>query len=345
MTTPQETTAMPISWGISDAAARLHAEATVCDMTLPLRTPGDPKIQAQLPRELLKAGFNFVSFTVATDDEDTVGALRALSQTRAFFQAQSDCCMLADSVEDVVKAKALGKLAAGVHFQGTVPIGRDLGMVDVFYKLGIRHMLMAYNQKNFVADGCHELGAGGLSRFGREVVSEMNRVGMFVDVAHTGYQASMETIEYSDRPVIVSHGNVWSLHQHPRCYRDDQIKAIARSGGVIGLTGLSIFIGDDSASVESYVNQIDYVTQLVGPRHVGFGFDYVFDIGALTSLAATMANKWPADGGYTRSDVKQVEPRDVPRITQMLLDRGYPEDAVRAIIGENWMRLMREVWK
>ena len=114
---------------------------------------------------------------------------------------------------------------------------------------------------------------------------------------------------------------------------------------MIGLTGLSIFTGDQSASVESYVDQIDYVVRLVGPQHVGFGFDYVFDLPALTSFAATMSDRWPSDGGYTRSDVKQIEIADVPRITQTLLDRGHTEGDVRLILGGNWLRLMRQIWK
>src|SRR3546814_1967259 len=90
-----------------------------------------------------------------------------IAETRVFVAAQSETCILVDSVADVMRAKAEGKLAIGLHFQGTVPIGRNLDLVDAFYKLGVRHMLMAYNQKNFVADGCHEIGGTGLSRFGR----------------------------------------------------------------------------------------------------------------------------------------------------------------------------------
>ena len=171
-------------------------------------------------------------------------------------------------------------------------MGRNLDLVEVFYKLCIRHMLMAYNQKNLVADGCHELTDAGISRFGHELVAEMNRVGMFVDVAHTGYQSSMEVIEPSQSPVICSHGNIQALWRHARCYRDDQIQAIAASGGVFGLTGLGIFMGDNDASVARYVEQIDYVVQLVGPRHVGFGFDYMYDCLPFRS----MRRKWPVNG-------------------------------------------------
>ena len=330
---------------LSEKSALLHHDAMVCDMTLPFRTPGDPKLASELPRRLLDAGFNFVSFTIAGDESDTIGAIHALKEYRAFFLAKADHCILVDRYEDVLRAKAEGKLAVGMHFQGTVPVGRDAGLVEIFYKLGIRHMLMAYNQKNFVADGCHELGGSGLSRFGRELVTEMNRVGMFVDVAHTSYNASMEVIEFSDKPVIVSHGNIWGIHQHPRCYRDDQIKAVAAGGGVIGLTGLSIFTGDEDASVEKYVDQIEYVVQLVGPDHVGFGFDYVFDLPALIAYATNLGDRWPSEGGYSRPDIRQIQLNDVPKITESLLHRGYSEDHVRLVIGGNWLRLMQQVWK
>jgi membrane dipeptidase len=325
-------------------AAALLKQALVFDMTLPLRTPGDPALKAAIPRRLVDAGFDFVSVTVAGDEEDTLAAVRAIGRDREFFRAQPDT-VLVDTVDDIFAAKAQGKLAVGFHFQGSVPVGRDLTMVDLFYKLGVRHMLMAYNQKNFVADGCHELGDGGLSRFGRDLVSEMIRVGMMVDVAHTGYRASMDVLEYSDRPVIVSHGNVWALHQHPRCYRDDQLRALARSGGVIGLTGLSIFTGDDAATVDKYVDQIEYVIQLAGPDHVGLGMDYVYDLQALIAFSRGAGNRWPAEGGYGRPDVRQLEPEDIRNVTRALLARGHAEDDVRKFLGGNWLRVMRSVWR
>ncbi len=317
----------------------------VADMTLPLRGPGSATLQDALLARFLKAGFNFTSITVGGDDLDAMGAIKSIAKYRAFVLAKPDICVLVDGIDDIILAKAAGKIAVSFHFQGTVPVGRDLSLVDIFYKLGIRHMLMAYNQKNFVADGCHEIGGGGLSRFGRELVTEMNRVGMFVDVAHTSYAASMEVIEHSNHPVIVSHGNVWALHQHPRCYRDDQIKAIAASGGVIGLTGLSLFIGNEERLVESYVRQIDYVAQLVGVQHVGLGFDYVYDMPALLGMIRGMESKWPAEGGYNRTHIAQVEPESIGDITEELIRKGYREQDVRAIMGENWLRLMRQIWK
>jgi membrane dipeptidase len=336
-------------WQVSERAKELHSDAFVADMTLPINLVnapgGDLERMRKLPLALHRAGFSFVSFTVAGDDCDTVEAVRKIAHYRKFFLEHSDICVLVDNVTDVVRAKSSGKLAVGFHFQGCDPVGRDLNLVDLFYKLGIRHMLLAYNWRNFVAEGCHELGEGGLSRFGRELITEMNRIGMFVDVAHTGYRATMEAMEFSDRPVIVSHGNVWALNKHPRCYKDDQIKGIARTGGVLGLTGVSVLSGDEEASVDGYVRQIDYVAQLVGPEHVGFGFDYVYDFPALTRYILSKAERFPTGNGYQRTDIRQIETADVPRITDALLNRGYSEHDIRLVLGENWLRLMRTVWK
>ncbi|MEQ8347051.1 MAG: membrane dipeptidase [Sneathiellaceae bacterium] len=332
-------------WGVSERAAKLQREAFVCDMTSPWSAPGDPDLQAALPGRMKRAGFDFMTLTVGTDDHDPATALAEVARNRRFILSRPDELVLALRADDIPRARAEGKLAVGLHFQGTTPVARNLDLVEAFHALGIRHMLMAYNQKNFVADGCHELTDCGISRFGRSLIAEMERVGMFVDVAHTGYRSSLETIDAATGPVICSHGNVWARFEHPRAYRDDQIKAIAATGGAIGITGLGIFMGNNDASLETYVAQIDHVAQLVGPEHVGFGFDYIYDVPALVAISAKLGTKWPKGYGYDNTEINQVEPEMAPRITEALLGRGYDEAAVGNIIGGNWLRLIRQVWK
>src|SRR5690606_16000592 len=162
-------------------------------------------------------------------------------------------------------------LAIVFHFQGTNPFGRDLGMVEVFYRLGIRHALMAYNQKNAVGDGCHERTDGGLTRFGLALVREMNRVGMLVDCSHSGYRTTMDA---SEAPVTCSPPNARALADPQRTSRDDQAKACAATGGVIGVNGIGIFLGGNEVSADALFRHIDYFVQLVGPQHVGLGLDY-----------------------------------------------------------------------
>lgn len=329
------------------AARQLLRQNVVCDMTLPtIDIPGaNVGLKAATYARFAAAGFSFVSITIAVDDADLADTIRLIARERRFFEARPDDYIMVETVADIERARHEGKLAVGFHFQGTGPVGRNLDLVALYYKLGIRHMLMAYNQKNLVGNGCHELSDDGLSRFGHSLIAEMNRVGMLVDVAHCGYRTSMQTIEASAAPVIVSHGNVAAIFEHPRCYRDDQIRAVAASRGVIGLTGLGIFMGDNDASVSTYVRSLDHVAQLVGPDHVGFGFDYIYDMPALVAFSKTMADRFPKEGGYTRDDAAQLEPEQVIEIVQELSRLGYSDGDIGKIVGGNWLRIMGEVWK
>lgn len=329
---------------MSDRTSRLIAEALPCDMTLPWSgEPGDQGLRETLPARYLAAGWGFVSLTITTDDEDMATTIRTIAAERRAIEARDDCILI-DSVDDILRARQEGKIALSMHFQGSRPVERDLALVGLYYKLGIRHLLMAYNQKNFVADGCHELGDGGLSRFGHALIAEMNRVGMIVDVAHTGYRSSMDAIAASSAPVIVSHGNLKVFNDHPRCYTDEQIRAIAASGGVFGLTGLGVFLGGNDSSTPAFVRQIDHVVQLVGPEHVGFGLDYVFDMPALEELVLKSGDKWP-QGAYTTRGIQQIEPERLPEIVDALVALGYGDADILAILGANWLRVCRAVWR
>jgi membrane dipeptidase len=331
---------------MDDRTAAIIDRAIACDMTLPWPSPpgGDPALHAAVPERYRSSGWSYASVTL-TGDDDMVTAIRLIAAYRRTIEALSDTCILAESVDDIRRAKREGKLALGLHFQGSLPVERDLNLVGLYYKLGIRHMLMVYNHKNFVADGCHELGDGGLSQFGHELVAEMNRVGMLVDVAHTGYRSSMDTIAASTAPVIVSHGNLKAFNDHPRCYTDEQVRAIAASGGVFGLTGMGIFLGGNDSSTPALVRQIDHIAQLVGPAHVGFGLDYIYDMPALEALVAQHADNFPKDGGYATPGIQQVEPERLPAIVDALLAMNYAEADIAAVIGGNWLRVCGQVWR
>jgi len=330
-------------WGIPAAVADLHADALVWDMTLPIITPGTPERKAGLFSRAAAAGVDFLSITLAIDGMDFRAAAQQVAIHRGFVAEQSDACALVDSTQGVLEARGADKLAVGFHFQGTAPFEDELAWVDLYYQLGIRHALMAYNEQNRVGCGCHVAEDSGLTDFGRQLIAEMNRVGMLVDCAHTGYRTSMEAIEASTSPAIISHTNVRALGDHPRCVRDDQIQACAATGGVLGITGLSVFLGEGGATPQRLVDHIDYVAQLVGPQHVGLGLDYVYDLATFEFFVARMPERYPPEEGY--SDMAQLELEDIPRITAELLRRGYAEKEIRGILGENWLRVCGEVWK
>jgi len=330
-------------WNVSADAAELHRDALVWDMTLPILTPGRPEPKADLFERCARSGFDMVTITLAIDPMDFGAAAQQVAGYRRFVSERAETCVLVESVDDVLQAREAGKLAVGFHFQGTAPFEDNLGWVDLSYKLGIRHALMAYNEKNRVGCGCHVSEDTGLTDFGRELIHEMNRLGMIVDCAHTGYRTTMETIEASQSPVIISHTNARELCDHPRCVWDDQIQACAAKGGVLGMTGLSGFLGEGGATPERLVDHIDHVAKLVGPEHVGLGLDYVYDLETFEALVARMPDLYPPGSGYR--DMRQIELEEAPRITEELLRRGYRESEIRGILGENWLGVCRGIWK
>lgn len=343
-------------WNISDAGAALHKDALVWDMTLPWEASAAPDQKLEALKRLSNSGYNYITLTLALDWHDNEMAFAVLAKERGWLSEHEDKFTLVETVDDVLAAKDAGKLAVGFHFQGTNPIGADLSMVESAYKLGVRHMLISYNLRNRAGDGCLERTDGGLSNFGIQLVAEMNRVGMIVDGTHTGYRTTMDMMEVSKDPVVFSHSNACALWDHPRNIRDDQIKACAATGGVIGVVGCGTFVGNNETSTDALVGHIDYIAELVGAEHVGLGIDYLFSFGVPAPGNAKLWN--PEDShieGHRRAsggsspapawkDIKFVSPEQVPEITQALLDRKYDEKTIRGILGENWLRVARQVW-
>lgn len=343
---------------VSDQARQLQSNALIWDMTLPYTDYGDPELKVAMLRRMAENGFDVVSLTVGGDWMDLPSAIRSIAKERHYFLGRPDTYVLIESTDDITRARRENKLAVVFHFQGANPIAHDLAMVEVYYKLGIRHMLMCYNVKTPVGDGCQELTDGGLSRLGADLVKEMNRVGMLVDVAHTGYRTSMDVFDASSEPVIISHANARALCDHTRNVRDDQIKACAASGGLIGVNGVGVFLGDNDASTEMVLSHVDYLAELVGPEHVGLGTDYI-DGAERRALPATGSLFNPrevheeahlrASGGTTRGPswdkIEYFAPEQAPQLSEAMLKRGYSEADVRGVLGENFLRVARRVWK
>jgi membrane dipeptidase len=205
-------------------------------------------------------------------------------------------------------------------------------------------MLIAYNRGNLVGGGCHDDIDSGLTAFGRAVLDEMARVGMVVCCTHTGPRTTLDVMAYSKKPVIFSHSNPRALHDHQRNITDEAMRACAATGGVVGINGVGIFLGDNDIRTETVVRHIDYAVSLVGIDHVGFGFDYVFDMGELMEHLKAMRHTFPEGKGY---DVvpKLVPPEQIPEIVETLLRRGYADSDVAKITGLNLLRVSRQVWK
>jgi len=333
---------MSAELSLSERAVKLHREATVCDLVLPWIEIGRTELRNRTLPRMVQSGANFVSLSLSSDAESLLDVIRLLARERRLFREKPADYAIIETVDDIAAAKAQGQLAVSFNLQGTNALAGNLDMVSLLYDLGVRQMLLAYNKKNLVGDGCHERTDGGLSEFGIRLIAEMNRVGMIVDCSHTGYRSSMEAMEVSEKPVIFSHSNPKALWEHDRNIRDDQAKACAATGGLVGVVGVGIFMGDDDASTELFARQIGYYTDLIGPEHIALGLDYVYDVEAEQTYMASV--KSPPRGNYDKMTAF-FQPEQLPELTELLLKKGYTEAAIRCILGENYLRVARAVWR
>jgi len=329
---------------VSSQAESLHRRLIVCDLTLPLDSDYELVDYGALFRRLVDAGYTFVSITIATDSSNIGRTMHALARHRAYFGERPEQFLIVQEAEDIRRAKQNGQLAVSFHLQGTNSLEQDLHMVEIYYDLGIRHMLLAYNLRNAVGDGCHERTDAGLSRFGVELVREMNRVGVIVDCSHTGYRTTMDAFDVAAAPVIFSHSNARALLDHERNIRDEQIRGCAATGGVIGVNGVDLFLGAHASPAEAMAHHIDYIASLVGIEHVAIGLDYVLQAAALNAILKVPSNIYPESAGY-RKGVDIAGPETLPALTDCLLKRGYSDADVACALGGNFLRVAEAVWR
>jgi membrane dipeptidase len=287
------------------------------------------------------AGVNYLSVNVAYDAVPWSTTIRAIAEYTRGIEARQDM-VLCSTFAQVLEAWRAGKLALTFDIEGMGALNGDLSMIELYYRLGVRQMLIAYNLNNDAGGGCHDDDRG-LTDFGRSAVREMNRVGMVVDCAHSGIKSGLEAMRLSTKPCIFSHANARALHDHERNITDEQIKAVAATGGVIGVNGLSEFLGEGPAKVETLVAHIAYMANLVGVDHVGIGLDYDPTSGPV--LDESIASRYWPERQYPAS-VKTdcLAPSVLPEVCRKLRSRGYKESAIRAIMSGNFRRVASTVW-
>lgn len=286
------------------------------------------------------SGVNFVSLNIGMDMDPFENIIQVLACYRKHIAAHPGDFVLALAVDDILKAKGSGKLAIAFDLEGSEPLSGNLNLISFYYDLGVRQMLLAYNRDNRASGGCME-GKIGLTDFGKKVIREMNHVGMIVDVSHMGYLATMDAFDTSMAPVIFSHSNPTGLRKHARNISDEQIKACAKTGGVIGINGIGDFLGGTSSEI--MVENIEYVTNLVGPEHVGIGLDYVVDKQELADYIEGHPEVFPSD--KFNEYLAFVEPEQFPDFTELLYKKGYSEQTIKGILGGNFLRVAEKVWK
>ncbi|RTM06205.1 MAG: peptidase M19 [Hyphomicrobiales bacterium] len=305
----------------------------------------DPAADLNNLRIWRDAGVDYLSIDVGFDLLPWEKTVATLAYFRHWILARQADYALVSSADEILAAKAQGKLAVTFDIEGMNALNGRIEMVEFYHRLGVRQMLFAYNRNNLAGGGCHDDDTG-LTAFGRQVIDEMNRLGMFVDVSHTGYRTTMEVMEYTDRPVIFSHSNPKALCAHGRNITDEQIKACARTGGIVGVVGLNRFLGEGRTDSERLADHVEYLIDLAGPRHVGIGLDYAFpvEIEGIEDIISSNPHFWPKNE-YPEGKTTYSSPGQTKELIEVLLRRGQPERTVRDVMGGNFMRLAREIWK
>jgi len=263
-----------------------------------------------------------------------------------FIQTQPEM-RLGFCAEDIRKAKKDGKQLVMAQFEPQT-IGLQLDRVDTLYGLGVRMMMLTFNSRNYVGDGCGERTDSGLSYFGLDVVERMNKVGMMIDLSHCGDQTTMDTIKASKDPVLFNHTGARALN--PKCKRlktDEAIKALAEKGGLMGISAVPNQLSNaKSQGIQDMLNHIDYAVKLIGVDHVALGLDKIFgDQVANHRAGAKTVFHLSRVGQELNADYMEgiESPEEWPNITRGLVSRGYSDQEIEKIIGGNALKIMEEV--
>lgn len=282
--------------------------------------------------------------------EGPTETLATIGDWLALARENQDLVVLAGTVGDIRAAIASGRTAVLLGFQNTSPFADDWRLVEVFHRLGVRIAQLTYNIQNLVGGSCYEPEDSGLTRFGRVVVEEMNRVGMLVDLSHVGERTSLDAVEASSAPVAITHANPLWFHDSPRNKSDHLIDAVTKRGGVIGCCLYpNTLAGGDGATLLAFCRMVERLVATVGPEHVAIGSDCTRNWGP-EFIGWLRNGRWSPATGAARSPAAPQwpdwfsGPQHFPVLADGLSDVGLDEETVAGVLGANWLRLFTEVF-
>ncbi len=332
----------------------LVQRSLVIDMLAPLKLDFRPEAYALPLTEAEAAMFrtcgitgfhNSVGVGGATAYDD---ALEFIAAWSGFVGRNTQVFTLVGQAGDLDAAKARQKIAVIMGLQNADEF-RDPKDVKAFYELGLRCAQLTYNTQNLLGSGSTERVDGGISDYGEQIIKAMNEVGMLVDVSHSGDKTTLDAIELSPKPIAFTHSNCRALNNHPRLKTDEAIRKLAAKGGVMGITGVRMFVkATEPTTVEDIVDHIDHVVKLVGIEHVGIGSDS--DLMGYDHMPPDQYKQLKAGykASYAFRDKIDTDGFDHPRkvydLTAALIRRGYSDSNIQAILGGNFRRLLGITW-
>jgi len=277
--------------------------------------------------------------------ETCVETLRNIGAWNRLFELHGDLIMRAHSAADIDAARAAGKTGIIFGFQNCSPIEDDHALVEIFHALGVRFMQLSYNNQSPLATGCYEDNDAGITKFGKVVIDEMNRVGMVVDMSHSAERSTLEAIDYSSRPIAITHANPSSFADVPRNKSDTVLKALAESGGMLGFSLYPPHLKDGSAcTLESFCAMAARAAELMGVERIGIGSD-------LCREQPPAVLQWMRDGRWRKVDdgdgdaAPQWPPQpawfsaaaDYANLADGLAQVGFTVADIERIMGRNWL--------
>jgi membrane dipeptidase len=284
-----------------------------------------------------------------TQNEAYQNCLAFVGNYNSIIANRPDVFVRIDSAEDLAAVHGSDRAGILIGIQNSSHF-RSPQDVETFHRLGQRVSQLTYNSRNMIGNGSTERVDGGISDFGVSIVEEMNRVGMAVDVSHSGDQTTLDACEVSSAPVLYTHSNARALNPgHPRCKTDEAIRRMAETGGVMGITGVRNFVSDrEPTTIEEYLDHFDHIRDLIGVEHLGIGSDidlHGYDDMPAEQYAALKANYKGSYAFRDKIDIDEIaHPKRMFDVTDGLIRRGYTDDHIRGILGGNFQRVLAEIW-
>ncbi len=298
-------------------------------------------------REMRAGGVDAVHVTIAYHENFRETAER-LKEWNRRFERYPELIFPGRSASDVALARESGRTAIFMGFQNPSPIEDDIGLVEILHQLGVRFMQLSYNNQSLLATGCYEAEDPGITRMGRQVIAEMNRVGLVVDMSHSAERSTLEAIALSQRPIAITHANPAFWHPARRNKSDSVLKALSESGGMLGFSLYPHHLADGSqCSLESFCQMVARSAERFGVAHLGIGSDLCQD--QPDEVVAWMRNgRWTRDTDFGEGSAAAPgfppqpqwfrDNRDFAKIAAGLSAVGFDAVEVGAIMGGNWLR-------
>jgi membrane dipeptidase len=341
-----------LALGASALAARGVAAALARPDALVMDAMGELRMEYEeaLIREMLDSGLDSITITLCDPKPEGAEALElavdSLLQHDRYLASKPEFFVKAGSAADVERARSQGKLAVFYLFQNTVQFGRELERVDLFHRLGLRSCQLTYNTRNHAGVGCDE--AGGLSPFGRELIERMNARRLLLDLSHANMQTMAEAIAASRAPVIVSHTACTAVHRHRRNTSDENLRAVADRGGVVGICQMRPFLTDSkSDNLHAYFDHLVHAIRVAGVEHVCIGSDRDHRVIRLSPEYLAELRREEGSQVVDSELPYFIDELNGPRRMEVVWDglaaRGLPEGDVERVMGRNLLRLYRDV--